>query len=301
MTRRFGAPVTATVVIPTCNEGEMVTMTVDSVLAAAGSLPFDVVVVDDGSTDGCCDPLRGASDAVRVIEGGGLGVARARNRGAEEAQGEMLVFLDAHCTVEPGWLDRLAEAMRRPDVAMVSPVFTQLGETEPRGAGMGWADLLLEAFWYEPVPGVETPYEVPLACGACQAFPAETFRAIGRFDDGCTRWGFEDHEIALRAWLLGYRVVVHPGVTVAHLFRSERSNYTVDDTAVLFNLLRLISLHLSQERVDHVLKRLAGHPDLPRATQMLATSDTPSLREGLQTARVRTDDWFLKRFLPHLV
>jgi len=301
VTRRFGAPRSASVVIPTCNEGDLVSMTVDSVLAAAGSLPFDVVVVDDGSTDGCCDPLRGASEQVRVVEGGGLGVARARNRGAETAPGEMLVFLDAHCTVEPGWLDRLAAGMRRPDVAMVSPVFTQLGETQPRGAGMGWADLLLDAFWYEPVPGLDTPYDVPLACGACQAFPAETFHALGRFDEGCTRWGFEDHEIALRAWLLGYRVVVHPGVTVAHLFRTERSNYAVDDTAVLFNLLRLISLHLSQERVAQVLERLTGHPDLPRATEMLATSDTSYVREELESVRVRSDDWFLGRFLPHLV
>ena len=95
-------------------------------------------------------------------------------------------------------------------------------------------------------------------------------------------------------------MVAHPGVRVAHLFRTERSNYVVDDTHVLFNLLRLVTLHLSQDRVDSVLGRLDGHPDLPAARAMLADSDTLRLREELHRVRVRSDDWFLRSFLPHL-
>lgn len=288
-------------VIPTCNEGDLVAMTVESVLASAGELPFEVVVVDDGSTDGCCDPFRSGSHPVRLVEAGGLGVARARNHGAAFAGGEMLVFLDAHCTVDVGWLDRLAAGMRRPDVALVSPVFTPLGEEEPRGAGMGWQDALLDAFWYEPVPGAQRPYDVPLACGACQAFPAETFAALGRFDEGCTRWGFEDHEIALRCWALGYRVVVHPQVTVAHLFRTERSNYDVDDDAVLYNFLRMATLHLSDTRVERLVEQVRGHPGLPDALQRIDDSDTREVRDGLRAARVRDEEWFFAAFFPHLV
>ena len=300
MNRPFGVPRSASVVIPTCNEGDLVTMTVDSVLAAVGEVPVEIVVVDDGSTDGCCDRFRIAPDTrVRLVETGGLGVAGARNAGAEEASGEMLVFLDAHCTVEPGWIDQLARAMRRPDVALVSPTFTQLGaEHSLRGAGMGWAGTMLESFWYEPVESADRAYEVPLTCGACQAFPTATFHALGRFDDGCTRWGFEDHEIALRAWLLGYRVVVHPEVTVAHLFRTERSNYEVDDTQVLFNFLRMTHLHLSDERLRRMDAELQHHAGFAEAQRMLDASDTRLLREELLAVRQRDDDWFFATFFP---
>jgi GT2 family glycosyltransferase len=287
------------VIIPTCNEGEMLAMTVESVLAAAGHRPFEVVVVDDGSTDGSADRYRGdARPGVRVLEGGGLGVAGARNLGVERARGDQLVFLDAHCTVSPAWLDELAEALAPPDVAIAGPAFTRLGETEPRGAGLSWVDYTLDTQWFEPIEG-RGPYEVPLLCGACQAFRTETFHAIGRFEPGFTRWGYEDIEIGLRAWALGYRIVAQPSATVAHHFRESRS-YDVDDAGVVYNFLRMIYLHFSPERIDHVLGIIASTVGFEDAMRATAESDVLAVRAALDEARVRDDAWFFTTFLPHL-
>src|SRR4051812_26893047 len=98
------------IVLPSLNEGAMLPMTIDSIAQHANGTPYETIVVADGSTDGSTAGLRRRSNSsVRVIQGGGLGVARARNLGASVADGDYLIFMDAHCRVSPGWLDRFAE------------------------------------------------------------------------------------------------------------------------------------------------------------------------------------------------
>jgi len=300
MRRSFRNIKSASVVIPTCNEGEMLHMTVESIINNSGSIPFEVIVVDDGSTDGSCDCYRNVRDSrVRVIEGEQLGVARARNYGARAAQGDMLVFLDAHCEVSSHWLDRLAQAMYPFDVALVSPTFTKLREHSPVGLGIGWANRQLENHWYEPLEGRRQPYEIPLACGACQAFPADVFHAIGMFEEGFTRWGYEDIEIGLRSWMLGYRVMGEPTTTIAHWFRETR-NYNVDEVKVIFNFLRMIRMHLSDWHCAQIVEVVKPMPGFDQAMEMLVQSDTEQLRAELFAVRERDDNWFCNTFFPNL-
>src|SRR4051794_38061939 len=103
----------------------MLAMTTDSVLDVTDWPDVEVIVVDDGSTDDSIASYRRNPDPrLRVLRGAGLGVAKARNLGAQHAHGEYVVFLDAHCLVSPNWLDRFALALAQPDVALVSPCFT---------------------------------------------------------------------------------------------------------------------------------------------------------------------------------
>src|SRR5918999_1333001 len=113
------------VVIATRNEGRMLHQTVASVLGETTYPHVEVVVVDDGSTDGSCEQLP-KSERVRVLRGRDLGAPGARNLGAAEARGEYLVFLDAHCRVYPAWLDALIDALAPADVAVAAPGITRL-------------------------------------------------------------------------------------------------------------------------------------------------------------------------------
>jgi glycosyltransferase involved in cell wall biosynthesis len=78
--------------------------------------PFEVIVVDDGSTDGTAAVARAAPVVTAVLESGGAGPGAARNLGATAATGDVLAFTDADCAPEPGWLRAGLAAMEDADL-----------------------------------------------------------------------------------------------------------------------------------------------------------------------------------------
>jgi GT2 family glycosyltransferase len=284
------------IIIPTRNEGHLLHMTVKSIRDQTTYPKYEIIVVDDGSTDGSCDRYRDSPGVVRVVDGGGVGISRARNLGEEHAEGIFVVFLDAHCRVSANWLDLFAAALHKRDVAIVGPAFTRLEEPDPKGCGMTWLNHKLEKTWFIP-EDTDKPYEVPITPGGCQAFRRKTFRSLGRFDEGFTQFGFQDVEICLRAWLLGFRVMVNPAAIVAHYFRESR-NYEVEDIGIVYNYLRLIHTHFAPSRVRRCLRELGPYPNLERAMDYLYKSDVFKLRTKLESARVFDDQWFFEQFVP---
>jgi len=85
---------TVSVVIPAYNAERYIGETLESVLAQTYR-DFEVVVVDDGSTDGTREIVRGYGEPVRLVEQPNSGPAAARNRGVREARGEFIAFIDA--------------------------------------------------------------------------------------------------------------------------------------------------------------------------------------------------------------
>lgn len=286
------------IVIPTHNEGEMLHQTIDSILEQTTHPHIEVIIVDDGSTDGSCERFKNSQHPIEVITSRNLGIPRARNLGAENANGEYVVFLDAHCRVSPGWITRFIGALSKPNVAIVGPCFTRLTEPEPRGCGMVWTNFKLEAAWLEPLD-TEKPYEVPITPGGCQVFRTDIFNAIGKFDAGLTKWGFQGKEICLRAWLLGYKVLVDPTVIIAHYFR-ESASYNVADEDILFNFLRMIHIHFSPYRIRRCISSLGEYPNLERTIDRLYEGDVFQIRAEMEAARVRDDNWFFKVFMPKI-
>ena len=107
------------VVIPTYNRGASIGRAIDSALAQ--SVPVEIIVVDDGSTDDTAERLRRYGDRIRVITQTNQGVAPARNRGVAEARGEFVAFLDSDDEWLPHKLERqLALMDANPEVALVA-------------------------------------------------------------------------------------------------------------------------------------------------------------------------------------
>jgi glycosyltransferase involved in cell wall biosynthesis len=82
------------VIIPTYNRGWIIKEAIDSVLAQDYT-EFEVIVVDDGSTDHTSDILNSYGDVIKVFSEKNKGVSAARNRGIEEASGTFIAFLDS--------------------------------------------------------------------------------------------------------------------------------------------------------------------------------------------------------------
>jgi glycosyltransferase involved in cell wall biosynthesis len=285
------------VVIPSFNEGENLLSTVSCVLKNTRCPEFELIVVDDASTDGSVDEIlyRYLRDpSVRVVRAGGVGVARAKNLGAYHARGEAVVFLDAHSYTPDGWLGDLLAPLQSRSVGLIAPALGSLAHPQgPKGYGLTWEDPSLLMCW---LPARDTsPYPVPLLCGACQAARRSEFLSAGGFDAEMTRWGSEDHELSLRFWLMGYTVLVHPQVFVYHQFQDVHP-YQVNWYGVLFNMLRMSLLHLRLDRVNAVLSHYKNMVDLPASLHGVLGTNVLSRRAQLEYARRRSDDWWFTMF-----
>lgn len=110
MTLKTDAPVVS-VVIPAFNAARCVRKAIDSVLAQ-DYRDFELIVVDDGSTDETAAVLAAYGKTIRVIHQANGGLSNARNTGIRESQGEFVAFLDADDWWLPGKLERQIELMQ---------------------------------------------------------------------------------------------------------------------------------------------------------------------------------------------
>lgn len=281
------------VIIPAKNEGLNVLNTVQSILKAVNTTPYEVVVVDDGSEDGCCRFLAGApnSGPLRLIKTRGLGSAKARNAGAAVARGGIFIFCDAHIFVEDHWIDRLAEPLLNGALDAVCPSIAPHDRPKDASGGFTWDEKL--GFKWLPRPPRLSP--VPLLPGGCLAVKKSVFYDVEEFDRGFTVWGREDEEISLKMWLFGYRLGVNPDVKVLHIFR-PRHPYRVTWEHVDYNLLRMAYSHFKNERIAKVLDLIRHHPNSHLVSLRVAASDVIDQRQKYFSRRKRDDDWFFRVF-----
>jgi glycosyltransferase involved in cell wall biosynthesis len=288
-------PLRISVVVPASNESVLLERTVRQF---AATLPPDseVIVVDNGSTDGSADFLHGRPyDNVHLIQTpDALGVAGARNRGLEMARGEIVVFSDAHIDVPERWWQPLAAALRKPEVGVIGPGIGIMGlPREPAACGQRLLDSKLRLRWL-PWKGIES-YPVPTLGGGLMAMRHETLRSAGAFDPGMPQWGSEDLEICLRYWLFGYEVWVAPSVTVLHYFRNSNP-YKVEGSVVTHNLVRVALLHFGPERLARVFESMKTNTKFAGAFVHAVNSDVWQRRLEFAARRVHDDEWFFNKF-----
>ena len=94
------------VIIPTYNRADGVREAVESVLRQTEP-PLEIIVVDDGSTDGTAETLKTYGDSVRYIYQNNSGAAAARNAGIAASRGDIVAFIDSDCVAEKPWLSAL--------------------------------------------------------------------------------------------------------------------------------------------------------------------------------------------------
>lgn len=199
-------------------------------LATATERPLDVVLADNGSTDGS---LHAAADwaGVRVVEtGGNVGYGGAANVGVRQTTAEFVVVANPDIEWEPGSLDQLlAAAQRWPKGAAFGPlIHTPEGAIYPSarllpslGRGIGHA---LFGWWWPSNPWTaayrvenEAPVERTAGwlSGSCLLLRRDAFDEVGGFDPGYFMY-FEDLDLGARLLAAGWYNVYVPSAVVSH-------------------------------------------------------------------------------------
>jgi glycosyltransferase involved in cell wall biosynthesis len=120
-----GVPIearSASIIIPTFNGASRIGNCLDSLVKQTTDRDIEILVVDDGSTDNTASLVRSYS-SVRLIAQANGGPASARNRGALEATGKILLFTDDDCVPMPDWLDAMLEPFQDSDVVGAKGIY----------------------------------------------------------------------------------------------------------------------------------------------------------------------------------
>jgi GT2 family glycosyltransferase len=193
-------------------------------LAAQTFKDFEVVLVDNGSTDGSLDGVEDSwpSLSLRIEHlGENKGFAAANNLGARLARGQWLALLNTDAFPEPDWLEKLLEAaLDNPDFSFFAS--RQLQANAPHrldGAGDVFhvSGLTWRRFsgWPSAQFGL-APEEVFSSCGAAALYLRQMFLDVGGFDEDFFSYQ-EDVDLGFRLRLQGFRCLYVPEAVVHHI------------------------------------------------------------------------------------
>lgn len=184
---------------------------------------WEVLVLDNGSSDGTADWLRGAHPWVRLVESPvNTGFCAGNNRLAREARGDALAFLNNDTRPAPGWLAALVRALAEApdDVAAVSGrIVDWQGERLDFGRGvMTFDGHAFQLDYGRPLARARLPAdgaELLFPCGGNMLVRTDSFREADGFDEDYFAY-LEDVDLGWRLWAGGERVVFVADAEVRH-------------------------------------------------------------------------------------
>jgi GT2 family glycosyltransferase/SAM-dependent methyltransferase len=213
------APVVC-VIVPSYGQVDYSLRCLASIAAHPPAVPFEVIVAEDASGDPAVAQLRQVK-GLRLLES-------SRNRGfllncnaaAGQTQAEFLFFLNNDTQVQPGWLDRLVEVLRRrPDAAAVGAKLIFPDGRLQEAGGIIWDDA--SGWNYGRLDDADKPVynylrEADYVSGAALLVRRADFAALGGFDPAYAPAYCEDSDLAFRLRAAGKAVLYQPRAVVVH-------------------------------------------------------------------------------------
>ncbi|GMR14405.1 MAG: hypothetical protein BMS9Abin30_0006 [Gammaproteobacteria bacterium] len=208
------------IILPVYNQWVYTAACLRSLLVTAGKYSFEVIVVDDQSSDETAGYLAQIGGLKYLRNDENLGFVGSCNRGAKDARGEYLVLLNNDTQVTEGWLDELIDTFERePQAGLVGARLVYPDGSLQESGGIVFSD---GSGWnYGRGEDAEQPQyqflrEVDYCSGACIALKTKYFHKIGALDERYTPAYFEDTDLAFRVRESGLKVLIQPLSAVIH-------------------------------------------------------------------------------------
>ncbi len=230
------------VVIPTWNGRDHLARNLPSVARAlAGNPDNEILVMENGSTDGTAEFLAQAFPSVRVVEmGSNLGFARASNYGFTLARHDIVVLLNNDMRVEADFLAPLVDGFRDPRVFSVTAQILFPDPAKPREeTGLTMGRWVRGAIHLEHVADdqVDELFPTFYAGGGSSAYDRLKILELGGFDEVLVPFYMEDVDLSYMAWKRGWINLYAPASVVHHEHRGT------------------IGKHFTREFIEQVLQK----------------------------------------------
>jgi len=309
-----------TVVIPNWNGKDLLAKYIPSVCTAlAGNPANQILVVDNGSTDGSADFLRATFPDVSVLAlPENLGFGGGSNAGFRAAANDIVVLLNSDMRVAEDFLAPLVAGFSDPEVFAVSCQIFFTDPDKPReetGLTQGWWQDGGLRVRHRLDDGIDDLFPCFYGGGGSCAFDRAKFLELGGFDELLAPFYLEDTDLGYMAWKRGWKVLYQPRSVVYHEHRGTigkkfseaeiqavlRKNYLLFCWKNIHEWRRLVS-HFFFAWAGAVLAVLFGElplrPNLPalwrafrqlpgamrarrRAVQLAAVTDSEAFRRPL--------------------
>ncbi|HEX7368952.1 MAG TPA: glycosyltransferase [Rhodanobacteraceae bacterium] len=216
----FAAAPRASIIIPIYNQLAHTQRCLRSIAATPTHHAFEVVVVDDGSTDTSAQWLAGCTNVRVLHKPENAGFIAACNAGAGMARGQCLVFLNNDTEVRASWLDALLDTFDAvPECGLVGAKLVGTDGRLQEAGGIVFDDARACNYGRDDKPSdprYDFLREVDYCSGACIALPADLFQRLGGFDSRYAPAYYEDTDLAFAVRAAGYRVIYQPRAEVVH-------------------------------------------------------------------------------------
>ncbi len=251
----------ASVVIPNWNGKDLLASYLPSVIEAmAGTAANEIIVVDNGSTDGSAAFVKAAFPNVRVLElPQNLGFGGGSNAGFEAAKNDIVVLLNSDMRVEPDFLQPLLDGFTDDKVFAVS---CQIFFSDPNkkreetGLTNGWWSHGHVRVRHVIDPDIQEPYPCYYGGGGSCAFDKRKFFELGGFDPLLRPFYLEDTDLGHMAWKRGWKVLYQPLSKVFHEHRGTIGRHFSD--AHIQGVLKKNFLLYTWKNI-HEWRKLSGH------------------------------------------
>ena len=259
------------IVIISYNTRDYLCRCLESIYECSPSFPFEVVVVDNASTDGSPSAVRDRFPAVQVLAGTeNTGYSFACNQGIRAADSDFVLLLNSDTEMLPGSLQDWVEALEaRPRAGAMGPLLVD-GRREIIQMSWGWQPLFWGEIiqrWFAPKALERHPARVsivrwlqrhdrtaPIIYGAAMLLRRSVLDAIGGMDEDFVFY-LEDSDLCARVWKAGWEVAFHAGSPIVHHL-GKSSDSQPNRIALIYRQSQLLYYRKHGTVLDRILLRL---------------------------------------------
>ncbi|MFH1742004.1 MAG: glycosyltransferase [bacterium] len=241
-----------TIIIPVYRGNGIIERCLNAISLQETEYSMELIVVDDGSDDRTVQIVEewiqrhtGTSEAswdARLIKQPHRGPAAARNLGAREARGAILLFTDADCEPCPDWVDNMMLPFQNSEICGAKGVY----ETRQTN----WVARLVQVEYQEKYDRMQRFDSIDFIDTYAAAFRRDVFLSLGGFDESFPTASVEDQEFSFRMAERGYRMTFVPDARVVHHHAATLWRYAVKKFRIAYYKSYLLIRHPDRVKGD---------------------------------------------------